>query len=80
MPFYDYKCENPACKNEELEEYFEGMNDDVKKTHKCRICGKEQKRQLPTTTMHRFVKKKGLNLSATERKRRWNSQDPREKV
>lgn len=74
MPFYDYKCSECG----QVAEYYENTEDN-KKEHRCKSCNSLMYRQM-STLMFRFIKRKGLNLSATERKSRWNSPDPKDKI
>jgi len=73
MPFRDYRCTN--CK--EVKEFHESINYD--KTRICG-CGGVMRRIITSPPSFGFKKSVGLNLSATERRRRWNSKDNREKV
>jgi predicted nucleic acid-binding Zn ribbon protein len=77
MRFYDYRCQNPECN--QVKEFHEPTNADTEK-HICQ-CGSEMKRIISSPPAFGFKSKPaGYNLSATERKRRWNSSDPRDKV
>ncbi|MEM3091555.1 MAG: hypothetical protein QXD05_00255 [Candidatus Pacearchaeota archaeon] len=75
MRFYDYKC--IRCSKEK--EFYENIEDE-KYIHRC-DCGGEMMRII-ITPPNFYFKKKPVNwdLSASERKRRWNSPDPDEKL
>jgi len=74
MRFYDYKC--IKCNN--IKEFYEDTNDDIK-VHNC-DCGGEMKRILSSVSFSIKQKPVYWDLSASERKRRWNSPDPSEKI
>lgn len=76
MPFYDYRCNDKKCNN--LDEFFEGVFSN-ENTHYCSKCKGESHRIISGETM--FTHKNlpfGHNLSATERRRLWNSDDPKD--
>lgn len=73
MRFYDYKC--PGCGK--VKEYYENTDNNVKRI--C-DCGSLMKRVISPVSFN--IKNKPLywKMSVSERKRRWNSPDPTEKI
>lgn len=78
MPFYDYKCSNPECNHIEVD-VWEKPSDD-KFPHVCPVCEDfAMLRQIGNIVAVNFKNlPKGHNLSATERRRLFNSNDPKE--
>ncbi len=75
MPFYDYKCSNCGAI---LEDVWEMPSDGGGKV--CAQCGsKSLNRCIGSIAGINFKDlPKGHNLSATERRRLWNSDDPKD--
>lgn len=69
MPFYDFKCMNCG----EIEEFYESMNN--KNEHICKKCNTIMKKQFSTFQFNFKNLPRNHNLSATQRKELWNSND-----
>ena len=82
--FYDYSCKNQQCMSQILHEFFEPTDGDKTKEHPCPHCGIEMQRAISLPSMN-FRSAKGNQVpdtwrSKAERKRRWDSPNPRDKI
>ena len=77
MPFYDYRCNNLECRS--IQEFFEKPSDDTL-NHQCNECKCSMHRIITKGNNFWLVKNlpSGHNLSAAERKKLWNSDDPKD--
>jgi len=69
--FYDYKCS--ACNN--VTEYHEEF-EDREKEHSCTTCGVTMQRMISAPQFN--FKKPKADIKHSERRKRWNSKNPKD--